>query len=130
MSGGAGPKPWALAAVAGVTAAGGWVVDHDGASPAAAAWLGEFYGVSGGLFLEQREERLNLYCFGPQGQLLPGTASGSWRAACCAAVSAVRLPSGWEDAGPWAASARAIWRRRSRRRERRTPVGLTLSPRW
>lgn len=70
-SGGAGAEALALAAVAGVTAAGGWVVDHDGASPAAAAWLGEFYGVSGGLFLEQREERLNLYCFGPQGQLLP-----------------------------------------------------------
>ncbi len=70
-SGGPGAEALALAAAAGVTAAGGWVVDHDGASPAAASWMGEFYGITGGLFLEQREEQLNLYCFGPQGQLLP-----------------------------------------------------------
>ena len=70
-SGGPGAESLALAAAAGITAAGGWVVDHDGASPAAASWLGEYYGVSGGLFLEQRGEQLQLYCFGPQGQFLP-----------------------------------------------------------
>lgn len=69
-SGGPGAETLALAAAAGVTAAGGWVVDHDGVSPAAASWMGEFYGLTGGLFLQQQGDRLQLYCFGPQGQLL------------------------------------------------------------
>lgn len=70
-SGGAGAESLALAAAAGVTAAGAWVIDHDGISPAVGAWMTEYYGLPSGLFLEQREHQLNLYCFGPNGQFFP-----------------------------------------------------------
>ena len=40
-SGGAGAEALALAAAAGVTASGAWVIDHDGISPAAAATMPE-----------------------------------------------------------------------------------------
>lgn len=68
--GGAGAEALALAAAAGVTAAGGWVIRHDGTTPAAANWLCEYYGLSGGLFLEQQGERLNLYPVAAGGQPL------------------------------------------------------------
>ena len=70
-SGGAGAETLAAAAAAGITAAGGRVVVHDGSSPAAAAWLGEIYVLSAGIFLAQRGEELTLSCFGPAGSLLP-----------------------------------------------------------
>lgn len=66
--GGAGAEALALAAAAGVTAAGGWVIQHDGVTPAAANWLCEYYGLSSGLFLEQQGERLILYPVGAGGQ--------------------------------------------------------------
>lgn len=66
--GGAGAEALALAAAAGVTVSGAWVVDHDGINPAAASWMTEYYGLPGSLFLEQQDNQLNLYCFGPEGQ--------------------------------------------------------------
>lgn len=66
--GGAGAEALALAASAGVTVSGAWVIDHDGISPAAASWMTEYYGLPGSLFLEQQDSQLNLYCFGPEGQ--------------------------------------------------------------
>lgn len=68
--GGAGAEALALAAAAGVTAAGGWVIRHDGATPAAANWLCDYYGLSGGLFLEQQGEQLTLYPVAAGGQPL------------------------------------------------------------
>ena len=68
--GGAGAEALALAAAAGVTAAGGWVIRHDGATPAAANWLCDYYGLSGGLFLEQQGEQLTLYPITAGGQPL------------------------------------------------------------
>lgn len=68
--GGAGAEALALAAAAGVTAAGGWVIRHDGTTPAAANWLCDYYGLSGGLFLEQNGERLTLYPVAAGGQPL------------------------------------------------------------
>ena len=68
--GGAGAEALALAAAAGVTAAGGWVIRHDGATPAAANWLCDYYGLSGGLFLEQNGEQLTLYPVAAGGQPL------------------------------------------------------------
>ena len=68
--GGAGAEALALAAAAGVTAAGGWVIRHDGATPAAANWLCDYYGLSGGLFLEQQGEQLTLYPIPAGGQPL------------------------------------------------------------
>ena len=68
--GGAGAEALALAAAAGVTAAGGWVIRHDGTTPAAANWLCDYYGLSGGLFLEQQWEQLTLYPITAGGQPL------------------------------------------------------------
>ena len=68
--GGAGAEALALAAAAGVTAAGGWVIRHDGTTPAAANWLCDYYGLSGGLFLEQQGEQLTLYPVAAGGQPL------------------------------------------------------------
>lgn len=68
--GGAGAEALALAAAAGVTAAGGWVIRHDGTTPAAANWLCDYYGLSGGLFLEQQGEQLTLYPVTAGGQPL------------------------------------------------------------
>lgn len=68
--GGAGAEALALAAAAGVTAAGGWVIRHDGTTPAAANWLCDYYGLSGGLFLEQQGEQLTLYPITAGGQPL------------------------------------------------------------
>ena len=68
--GGAGAKALALAAAAGITAAGGWVIRHDGTTPAAANWLCDYYGLSGGLFLEQNGEQLTLYPVTAGGQPL------------------------------------------------------------
>lgn len=68
--GGAGAEALALAAAAGITAAGGWIIRHDGATPAAANWLCDYYGLSGGLFLEQQREQLTLYPVTAGGQPL------------------------------------------------------------
>ena len=68
--GGAGAEALALAAAAGVTAAGGWVIRHNGTTPAAANWLCDYYGLSGGLFLEQQGEQLTLYPVTAGGQPL------------------------------------------------------------
>lgn len=68
--GGAGAEALALAAAAGVTAAGGWVIRHDSTTPAAANWLCDYYGLSGGLFLEQNGEQLTLYPVAAGGQPL------------------------------------------------------------
>ena len=71
--GGAGAEALVTAAAAGIAAAGGWAVEQDGACPAAAAWAGEFYQLPAGLFLAQSGEELTLFCFGPEGALLPRT---------------------------------------------------------
>lgn len=68
--GGAGAEALTLAAAAGITAAGGWVVRHDGVTPAAAGWLCEHYGLPKGLFLEQQGEQLSLYPVGAEGRPL------------------------------------------------------------
>ena len=66
-SGGEGARMLAQAAGSGAAAAGARVYLHDAPSPAAAAWLGECYGLTSSLFVEQEGERVYLHLFGRSG---------------------------------------------------------------
>ncbi len=59
--GGTAAHSLALAAAAGISAAGGTVAWQDSSTPAAAAWVGGFYGLPVSLFLRQDGEQLTLH---------------------------------------------------------------------
>ena len=65
--GGEGARTLALAARAGLAAAGGDVFLHDGSTPASAAWCAGFYALPVSLYLWQRGEEIRLYLFSAAG---------------------------------------------------------------
>ena len=70
-SGGEGAVMLSRALSAGICAGGGTVLTHDGCCAATAAWLGNYYGLSASLFVEQEDDRAYLHWFDERG--LPPT---------------------------------------------------------
>lgn len=66
-SGGNGATALARSLGSGIATAGGQVLSHDGGTPAAAAWLAQYYELPLSLFLEQEGEKLYLSFFDRNG---------------------------------------------------------------
>ena len=74
-SGGDGAAMLSRALGAGLCSGGATVLAHDGCCPAAAAWLGEYYGLPLSLFVEQVGPKAYLRSFGPDS--LPKAPTGT-----------------------------------------------------
>ena len=70
-AGGSAAGMLARAASCGVSTAGGESLFHDGACPAAGAWLGKYYGLPASLFVQVDDDLAELRIFGPDGLPLP-----------------------------------------------------------
>ncbi len=97
-AGGNGAAMLARALGAGICAAGGTVLAHDGCCAAVGSWIGEYYTLNESLFVEQEGERAVIHRFG-QGGLSPDYEDNRileqrWRSGCMISVEAGRV-------GPW-----------------------------
>ncbi|MDE6108619.1 MAG: NDP-sugar synthase, partial [Oscillospiraceae bacterium] len=69
-AGGDGAGMLARAALAGINAAGGQALVHDGPCPSAGAWVGRYYKLPINLFLWQDGDNIQVRLFGPDGLAL------------------------------------------------------------